>query len=153
MGSLLSVVLPSLNVKSACCNGHVWERSKTAIVTMSACTYACMSLSCVGCWCMSAQCCPRNVVFGLQKRSLLRQRHDRAAGTPFVWVVRGTSFRGDKNCSLPLPVLVNNDLLRTSAYVGQFYLLSFVVSSVVIRHVLLSDSRSMGSSWRGSHPM
>ena len=40
--SLLPVVLPSLNVKNACCNWRVCERSQTVIVAMSACTYAYM---------------------------------------------------------------------------------------------------------------
>ena len=49
---------------------------------------------------------------------------------------------GVRNCSLPLPVLVNDDLLERSAHVGQFNLLCYVVPRVVLHHsVLLSDSR------------
>ena len=153
VGSLLSVVLPSLNVKSACCNGHVCERSQTAVVAMSACTYAYMSLSRVGCWCMPVECCPRNVVFGLRERSLLRQRHVRKWRLgPFLsglYVVRVTVMT-ETACYL-VPDLVNNDLLQRTANVGQFYLLCHVLSSVVLHHDLLSDSRPgrprMGSRW------
>ena len=49
--------------------------------------------------------------------------------------------------ALPLLVLVNNDLLQRTAHVGQFYLLCHVVSSVVIHHDLLSDSRPEDLGW------
>ena len=133
-------VLPSLNVKNACCNGRVCERSQTAIVAMSACTYAYISLFRVGCWCMPVACCPSNVVFGLRKKSPLRQHHDRK--WQLGHVLSGFLRSGVRNCSLPLPVLVNDDLLERSAHVGQFYLLFYVVPRVVLHHsVLLSDSR------------
>ena len=70
-----------------------------------------------------------------------------AAGTFSVWVVCGTSNSGDRNGSLPLPVLVNNDLLHRTAHVGQFNLLCHVVSSVAIHHDLLSDSRPGDLGW------
>ena len=70
-----------------------------------------------------------------------------AAGTRSVWVLCGMRNSGDRNCSLPLPVLVNNDLLQRSAHVGQFYLLCPVVSRAVIHHVLLSDSRPEDLGW------
>ena len=80
-----------------------------------------------------------------------------AAGTRSVWVSCGMRNSGDRNCSLPLLVLVNNDLLQRSAHVGQFYLLCHVVSRVVIHHVLLSDSRPEDLGWgqeqRGSQPI
>ena len=74
--SLLPVVFPSLSVKNACCNGRVCQRSQTATAAMNACTCAYMSLFRAGCWCMPVACCPRNEVFGLRKRSPLRQHHD-----------------------------------------------------------------------------
>ena len=65
-----------------------------------------------------------------------------AAGTRSVWVFCGMRNSGVRNCSLLLPVLVNDELLQRSAHLGQFYLLCYVMPRVVIHHsVLLSDSR------------
>ena len=70
-----------------------------------------------------------------------------AAETFSVWVICGTSNSDDMNGSLPLYVLVDNDLLQRTAHSGQFYLLCHVVSSVVIHHDLLSDSRPGDFGW------
>ena len=70
-----------------------------------------------------------------------------AAGTLSVWVVCGTSNSGDRNGSLPFLVLVNIDLLQRTMHVDQFNPLCHVVSSVVIHHDLLSDSRPGDLGW------
>ena len=105
------------------------------------CVHVCVHES-LPCWLLIA-CCPSNVVLGLRKRSLLQQHHDRS-----VWVFWGKRNSGVRNCSLPLPGLVNDDLLERSARVGQFYLLCYVVPRVVLHHsVLLSDSRAEDLGW------
>ena len=69
------------------------------------------------------------------------------AETFSVWDVCGTSNSDDRNGSLLLPVLVDNDLLQRTAHVGQFYLLCHVVSSVVTHHDQLSDTRPGDLGW------
>ena len=65
-----------------------------------------------------------------------------AAGTCSVWVFCGMRNSGVSNCSLPLPVLVSDDLLQRLPHVGQSCLLCYVVPRVVLHHfVLMSDSR------------
>ena len=83
----------------------------------------------------------REIVIATASRSKV------AAETFSVWVVCGTSNSDDNNGSLPLPFLVDNDLLQRTALVGQFYLLCHVVSSVVIHRDLLSDSRPGDLGW------
>ena len=116
------------------------------------CVYVCAheSLPLLACWCMRVACCPRSVVFGLRKRSLLRQHHDCKwpLGHVLSGVFCGMRNSGVRNCSLPLPVLVSDDLLQRLAHDGQSCLLCYVVPRVVLHHsVLLSDSRPEGLGW------
>ena len=148
--SLLPVVLPSLNVKNACCNGRVCERSHMVFVAMSACTHAYMSLFRV--WllvhagCMLPEKC--SLRFTKEIAIATPSRLQMAAGTFSVWVFCGMRNSGVSNCSLPLPVLVSDDLLQRLAHVGQSCLLCYVVPRVVLHHfVLMSDSRPEDLSW------
>ena len=76
--SLLPVVLPSLNVKNASCNGRVCERSQTAIVE----SLPCWLLVHAGCM-LPEKCSLR---FTKEIAIATASRSQMAAGTRSVWV-------------------------------------------------------------------